>query len=168
MMDMNLSVTPATEADTPAIALLQIAVAEHLTAQYGQGHWSSPVTAKSVLRAIRTSRVLVVRQEGKIIATVRLASKKPWAIDLSYFTAVPKAIYLHSMAVIPDLQRQGVGKYLLNEAVSVARTLSVNAIRLDAYDADAGADAFYAKGGFREVGRVVYRKVPLVYFELLL
>jgi hypothetical protein len=41
------------------------------------------------------------------------------------------------------------------------------ALRLDAYDADAGAGGFYAKCGFREVGRVVYRKNPLVYFELL-
>lgn len=165
---MNRSVTYATEADTPAVALLHIAVAEHLTNQYGQGHWSSPVTAKGVLRAIRTSRVLVMRQAEDIIATVRLATKKPWAIDLSYFSDVPKAIYLHSMAVAPHLQRQGVGRYLINEAVSIARTLPVNAIRLDAYDADAGAGDFYAKCGFREVGRVVYRKVPLVYFELLL
>ena len=43
-----------------------------------------------------------------------------------------------------------------------------DAIRLDAYDAPAGAGDFYAKCGFREVGRATYRGVPLVYFELLL
>lgn len=41
-------------------------------------------------------------------------------------------------------------------------------MRLDAYDADAGAGGFYAKCGFLEAGRVTYRKVPLVYFELML
>ena len=29
------------------------------------------------------------------------------------------------------------------------------------------AGAFYARGGFREVGRVTYRKVPHIYFEVL-
>ena len=41
-------------------------------------------------------------------------------------------------------------------------------IRLDAYDAPAGAGPFYSRCGFREMGRVIYRKVPLVYFEQLL
>ena len=43
-----------------------------------------------------------------------------------------------------------------------------DAIRLDAYDADAGAGDFYAKCGFREVGKATYREVPLRYFEKLL
>ena len=33
---------------------------------------------------------------------------------------------------------------------------------------EAGAGSFYAKCGFREVGRVRYRTVPLIYFEMLL
>jgi hypothetical protein len=54
------------------------------------------------------------------------------------------------------------------EAVTVARAWPVDAIRLDAYDGPAGAGPFYAKCGLREVGHVVYRGVPLVYFEQLL
>ena len=38
----------------------------------------------------------------------------------------------------------------------------------DVYDADAGAGSFYAKCGFREVGRAKYRNTRLIYFELLL
>ena len=72
------------------------------------------------------------------------------------------------MAVAPDLQRQGIGRALVREGVAVAREWPSHAIRLDAYDAMAGAGGFYLKCGFREVGRVTYRKVPLIYFELLL
>jgi GNAT superfamily N-acetyltransferase len=70
--------------------------------------------------------------------------------------------------VAPDRQRRGLGRDLVREAISVARAWPSQAIRLDAYDAPAGAGAFYLKCGFREVGRVTYRKVPLIYFELLL
>jgi hypothetical protein len=39
---------------------------------------------------------------------------------------------------------------------------------LDAYDAAAGAGRFYARCGYQERGRVVYKGDPLIYFELLL
>jgi GNAT superfamily N-acetyltransferase len=69
------------------------------------------------------------------------------------------------MAVHPELQRNGVGRLLLKEAEAIARAWPADAIRLDAFDAEAGAGGFYAKCGWREVGRVTYRKDPLIYFE---
>ena len=165
---MKISVTTASEADAPAIAALRTSVAEHLTRKFGKGHWSSCVTEKSVLRTIKTSRVLVARSNREIIGTLRLETKKPWAIDLSYFKSVSRPLYLHDMAVTPDRQRRGIGRQLVEEAKAVARAWPSEAIRLDAYDSDAGAAPFYAKCGFLEVGRKTYRGVPLVYFELML
>jgi len=162
------TVAAATDADVTAIASLRTAVAGHLTREYGRGHWSSCPSEKSVLRGLRTSRVLVARDGSGIVGTLTLATKKPWAIDTAYFTAVRKALYLLDMAVAPALQRKGIGRLLLQEAIVVTRGWPSDAIRLDAYDAAAGAGAFYATCGFREVGRVTYRKVPLIYFELLL
>lgn len=161
-------VTVASESDAAEIVTVRSAAANRLTREFGKGHWSSCPTEKGVLRQIRSERVLVARSGDAITGTLVLATKKPWAIDVSYFTAVPKAIYLHSMAVAPEMQRQGIGRMLLDEARRVARAWPGQAIRLDAYDAAAGAGAFYSKCGFREVGRVVYRGTPLVYFEALL
>jgi GNAT superfamily N-acetyltransferase len=155
----------ATEADAAAIAALRNAAAEHLTQRHGTGHWSSVATERGVLRALRTSRILVERAGERLVATLRLATKRPWAIDPAYFTAVPQALYLTDMAVAPDVQRQGVGRGLLLEAERFARDWPSQAIRLDAYDAAAGAGEFYAKCGYREMGRVIYRKTPLVYYE---
>ena len=154
--------------EAPAIAALRTSVAEHLTRRYGKGHWSSGVSEKSVLRTIKTSRVLVARNNRGIIGTLRLETKKPWAIDLAYFKSVSRPLYLHDMAVTPDLQGRGIGRLLVEEAKTVARAWPSEAIRLDAYDSDAGAGPFYAKCGFLEVGRKTYRGVPLVYFELML
>jgi GNAT superfamily N-acetyltransferase len=102
------------------------------------------------------------------VAALTLATKKPWAIDLAYFTSVRKPLYLTDMAVATDMQRKGVGRAILDAARVVTRAFPADAIRLDAYDAPAGAGPFYAKCGFREVGRVTYRGVPLVYFEAVL
>ncbi len=117
---------------------------------------------------MRQSPILVARQGGGIVGTLRMATKKPWAIDVAYFTKVKKALYLVSMAVHPEHQRKGVGRALLEEAKRYARGFPAQAIRLDAYDAAAGAGGFYARCGFRETARVVYKDNPLIYFEFLI
>jgi GNAT superfamily N-acetyltransferase len=165
---MTLSFATADDADAAAIAALRTAVAEGLTRDHGRGHWSAGATEQGVLRGIQSSRVLVARDRGGVVATLRLAAKKPWAIDPAYFAGARRPIYLVDMAVEPGRQRQGIGRRLLEEARAVAAAWPGDAIRLDAYDGPAGAGPFYGKCGFREVGRVVYRGTPLVYFELLL
>jgi GNAT superfamily N-acetyltransferase len=162
----SMSVRPANQADAAAIATLRMQAGDHLAQRHGLR--PSCVTEKSVLRAIATSRVMVVQTRGVIVATLRLATKKPWAIDLTYFTPVSRAIYLHDMAVEPSQQGKGLGRMLVDEAKAQARAWPSQAIRLDAYDAVHGAGGFYARCGFVEVGKATYRKTPLVYFELLL
>jgi GNAT superfamily N-acetyltransferase len=106
---------------------------------------------------------------GKRIVTVlRLATKKPWAIDVAYFTPVKRPLYLTGMAVSVAHQGQGLGRLALADACAVARAWPADAIRLDAYDAEAGAGRFYTKCGCTERGHVVYKGTPLVYYELLL
>jgi len=48
-------------------------------------------------------------KRGRIVGTARMETKKPWAIDLEYFTPVGKAVYLHDVDVHPELQRSGIG-----------------------------------------------------------
>ena len=155
-------------ADAPALAALRNATAEDLTARFGRSWWSGHTTEKGVLSDLRHSSVFVTRRRGRIVATFRLTVKKPWAIDRTYFTPVARPLYLLSLAVAPDLQRRGVGRACLAHAATLARRWPADAIFLDAFDHAAGASDFYRKCDYREVGRVSYRDVPLVYFELLL
>jgi len=158
----------ATADNAETLATLHTEVADHLTRQHGRGPWSTKTSEKGVLLAMRTSQVFVARQGAEIVATLRLATKKPWAIETSYFAKCQRPLYLLAMAVKPAKQRQGLGKRCFEEAKEIAKGLSADAIRLDAYDAPAGASNFYASCGCSEVGRVSYRNTPLIYFELLL
>jgi GNAT superfamily N-acetyltransferase len=165
---MRLSFSIATQPEAPALAALHTEVSRDLTDRHGRGPWTLVTTEKGVLFGMRHATVLVARRGKRIVGTLHLATKKPWAIDVSYFTPVKKALYLTHMAVTPALQRQGVGQKLLEQATKHARALPANAVRLDAFDAEAGAGGFYAKCGYREVGRTTYRKARLIYYELLL
>ena len=157
----------ATADDAMAIASLRARVARSLTLQFGKGHWSSGGTERGVLFDMRGSMVCVARSRNRLIATLRLSTKKPWAVDKAYFSACKRPLYLTSMAVEPEMQRKGIGRLCVEEAMTIARAWPADAIRLDAYDAQAGAGEFYRKCGFREVGRASYRDVPLIYFEML-
>jgi GNAT superfamily N-acetyltransferase len=150
------------------IAALQNAAAGALTARFGEGHWSSLSTERGAILAQRHARVRVGRNGKRILTVVRLATKKPWAIDVSYFTPVQRPLYLTGLAVSVAHQGQGLGRLALEDARAVAAAWPADAIRLDAYDHEAGAGPFYVKCGFRERGRVVYKGNPLVYYELLL
>ena len=162
---MTIELAVAEAADAPAMCGVLGRAADDLTARYGKGHWSHGPSEPGVLRAIRTCRVLVARDGGTTVGTLALATKKPWAIDRAYFQPSKRPLYLIDMAVDPDHQGRGVGRALIEEAKNVARSWPADAIWLDAYDFEGGAGEFYARCGFREVGRVTYRKTPLIYYE---
>ena len=73
-----------------------------------------------------------------------------------------------SMAVDPGMQGKGIGRACLEEVRQICKKWPADAIRLDAYDAAAGAGEFYRKCGMREVGRAMYKTAPLIYFELMI
>jgi GNAT superfamily N-acetyltransferase len=165
---MTLLFTLATPADVEAVVSLRAAVARDLTERHGRGHWSSVGTERSVLRDIRTSHVILAWEDGVALGTARLATKRPWAINPSYFTPSKNVLYLTDMAVVPRCQGQGVGRRCIEQSKIVALEHDAMAIRLDAYEGPAGAGGFYAKCGFSERGRVSYRATRLIYYEILL
>jgi GNAT superfamily N-acetyltransferase len=159
---------PATTDEASLLAVLHTAVADHLTKLHGHGPWSSKTSEKGVLLAMRRSHVFVARLGLEIVGTLCLTTRKPWAIDSSYFSPCRKPVYLIAMAITPVRQRQGIGRRCMKEAERIAKALPADALRLDAYDAKAGAGGFYAKCGLVERGRVSYRGAPLIYFESVL
>ena len=116
---------------------------------------------------MKVSRVIVACASGDIVGTLTLQTKKPWSIDVTYFTPCRKVVYLVNMAVAPERQRSGVGRALLEDALVRSQGVPFEAIRLDAYDGPAGAGGFYRKCGYRHRGGRSYRGVPLMYFELM-
>ena len=165
---MSLSFRFATDEDIPGLVTLQVAVNADQERRFGRDRWSTTITERSVARGLRSSRVLIAMRQGGIAGEIRMQTKKPWAIDLGYFTPVARAVYLHDVHVDPRLQRSGIGRQLFERAKAAAREWPADAIRLDAYDGPSGGGPFYRKCGFTEVGRAVYRGVPLAYFEFVL
>ena len=156
----------AGEDDIAALYRLRVAAATDLTRRFGRGPWSSCGTEQGIRHKLTISDVLVGREKGAIVASLRLQKRKPWSVDVSYYTPVRRALYLCDMTVHPGRQRHGRGRMLVAAAVEAAG--DAEALRLNAYDAEAGAGDFYRKCGFAETRRASYRGVPLIFFERML
>jgi ribosomal protein S18 acetylase RimI-like enzyme len=163
----RIRIDVAGEEDIPGIVVVRVNAAEGLTARFGGGHWSGHANERGVAWDMRQGKVLVARRGKSIVGTLKVATRKPWAIDVSYFTPVKRPWYLTNMAVDPKHQGLGIGRRCVREAVRLVRELKGEAVRLDAYDAVAGAGPFYEKCGFTERGRITYRVTPLIYYEKL-
>jgi GNAT superfamily N-acetyltransferase len=167
-MGMDLTAHLATESDAAAVAALRTGAGAHLTSLHGRGHWTINVSDNGVIWDLERGRVIVARTGETIVGALSLGARKPWAIDAAKFRRVKRPLYLTNMAVAPDRQRQGVGRFLLEQARASARAWPADAIRLDAYEGAMGAGGFYAACGFSEIARATYRDVPLIYYELTL
>lgn len=163
-----LTFADATEADLVELQQLHAAATTALTARFGEGPWSKDVFGRTLGITPARNQLRVGRCNGRIVTSLRLQTKKPWVIDVTYFTSVARPLYLTGMAVHPDSQRRGLGRLALEDAHAVAAAWPADAIRLDVYDAPAGAGPFYAKCGYAERGRVTYRGIPHIYDECLL
>lgn len=167
-VDINVSISLATPDDAAAIADVISQAARDLTAKHGQGHWSAVATGRGVLNGMGKAKVLLARNGEEAIGTLRLTASRPWVIDPAYFTPVHRPVYLVDMAVRPGYQHLGVGSSLIQEAKAMATALGGDAIRLDAYAGVAGAGGFYEKCGFTEMGQIIYKTTPHIYFEWLI
>lgn len=170
---INVAFTIASANHVAELIALHRAVAEDLTRRFGQGPWSPPARynenpLRYDISRSKFVRILIASDSHGLAGSLRLQTKKPWSIDAGRFSPVKRPLYLTSMAVDPRLQGKGVGRRLLEEAATLARAWPGDAIRLDTFDAAAGAEGFYAKCGYREAARVTYQGVPHVDFELLL
>ncbi len=161
----SLHVVLATPEDARVVAAIRSEAAHALTERFGRGHWSREATERGVAAGFRQSRILLAFDDDVAVGTLRLSSRKPWAIDRALFTPVSRPLYVTDLAVRPAHQRHGVGRALLAEAMQLAAAYPAQALWLDAFDAPAGAAGFYTSCGFRECGRGRYRDTPLVYFE---
>ena len=163
---MQIDLQPATLDDVDDIVRLRNDASAHLTSTFGKGPYSGNITDKGIRFEMKTATIYVARdEERQMVASVNLSTRKPWAIDPAYFTNCKKPLYLTGMVVAPSVQRQGIGRAVVDEVRCIAREWPAEMIRLDAFDHVGGAGEFYAKCGLREVGRVVYRGCQLVYYE---
>lgn len=144
---------PADPGDAEALAALRDEAAAWLLeqgyVQWVPGEYDGSRFAQSIAR----DEVLVVRDHGRIVATVTLTTNDElvWADRHR-----PDASYLHRLIVARSRSGQGLGTTILREVERRAQARGHGVLRLDTVELNADLAAYYERHGFRAVGRREY------------
>ena len=165
---MRLKLQPATVEDAEAVAALRNAVSDDLTFKHGKGSWTRHSTTAGVLQDLRNAQLYVAVHRDEIVASLVLDTKIPWSTDLRKISKAKRPLFLTSMVVAPELQRQGVGRSCLAEVAKIFRRAKADAVLLETFDhRTAGAGPFYARCGWRVCGGAKSCDALVIYYELL-
>ncbi len=98
----------------------------------------------------RGDSLAVLNQTLRHGAVVLVARHGGEAIGTLWLTHDFRRAYIHHMAVKPELQNRGIGKLLMQEAVSIARELGFQA-KLEVHRDNPAAQKIYRDSGFVEL-----------------
>jgi GNAT superfamily N-acetyltransferase len=166
MAGPTIQIRLASTEDAPLVRELRVAVAEHLTREHGTGHWSQVGSVETIQDSAAAQILFVVEQGGELIGTFRLTDKKEAWYRASWFARPEaQAAYLRAMAIRPDDQRKGIGRFVMDWMEQRVQRKGLAALRFDAYDSKAGAGEFYRKCGYTHVHSGEFNGVALEYYE---
>ena len=96
------------------------------------------------------------RNNGKIVGAMAVTmyqSEYYHAIDWSQQVADDEVAVIHILAVSPDSQGKGIGSEMIREAIRIALSKGMQAIRLDALASNTPAHKIYKRLGFEYRGK---------------
>ncbi len=165
-MTPNLSLAMARVCDVGTIHRIHALTSVDLTARLGPGHWSTPPRREDLEHNLQFRRVYLVSEGDEICATFSLGDAAPHFWPRTIW-AEPKApaCCVFNVAVVPALQRRGIGQWAMGEAARIARTEDFRYLRLDAYADNPFSLAFYLRCGFERRGGTKIRGASLVCLE---
>jgi GNAT superfamily N-acetyltransferase len=151
----------------PEAHALAVRGAERIARDFGPGHWSRASSLRAWKGHIGLKDVYLAEQGGRAVAVFKLRAKKPhWVPKKRFAEPDARCLWLTDFYVDPDHLRRGIGRACMEEVRRIAAKAGCRWVRFDAYDAAAGAGAFYEKCGCVMVDRTALRGVKLLIFEL--
>lgn len=167
MEPIGLTYRPANgKADAEAVDHIHCQSSAEITARLGPGHWTHGSNVAGVRRSIRQRGVYLVARGEENVASFTVGGRFPRFWPPSLWQAPDaEALGVFGIAVLPPLQRQGIGTWVMRRIEDMARERGCRFVRLDAYEENPRSVAFYRKLGYQERGRLVVNGVPILCFE---
>ena len=136
MIDQAVRVRRAARSDAPAIALvLQVAFAEYKSLYTRAAFAATTPAAEEIARRLGEGPTWIALLHRAVVGTVSAVSRG-------------EALYVRSMAVVPDLRGRGVGRLLLEQVERYAGEQGFRCLELSTTPFLTSAIALYERSGF--------------------
>ena len=148
----------ATQKDFDAIIAFYDDVTERASDMAVYARWSKGKhpTAGGIRAYIDEGSMYLYRDDGIIVSAMAVTmyqGEDYHAIEWNQQVADDKAAVIHILAVSPDKQSEGIGSEMICEAIHLAQTNGMKAIRLDALASNTPAHSIYKRLGFEYHGQ---------------
>ena len=113
-------------------------------------------TVAGIRAYINEGSMYLYRERGIIIGTMAVTmyqGEDYHAIDWSQQVPDEKVAVIHILAVSPGYQGKGIGSEMIREAIRMAKSKGMQAIRLDALASNTPAHKLYKRLGFEYRGK---------------
>lgn len=165
-MTSEFALKQATADQLRELYALRKQAADDLSARFGSGHWGRVGSFRTMQEHQKQGLIYAGLRGQELVAMLRYSTQRPRFYRMEWFTDPDApAGHLTQMAVRTDLQDSGYGRACVAAIEAIARRGGASYIRLDSYDAPAGAGEFYRKCGYQQVHRGEFNRVPLIYWE---
>ena len=122
------------------------------TAPYSPGWKKDIYPSRDDLRnAIDRRELWVYELGGRIASAMILNSSRVEGyerLERESGISGESALFIHTLAVLPDFQRRGIASAMVCHAISIARERGCKAVRLDVLEGNEPAELVYTKLGF--------------------
>ena len=145
---------------------------EYLQTHINYPVWSSEHPSdESIKEAVRRSEQYICVEDGAIIGALLLSEDPDGDYDAgSWSRELKRGEYLsvHVLAVSADRYQSGVGSFMVDECIAIARAKGYKAVRLDIVPTNKPAERLYQKKGFVYAGTVDLKRptAPIPLFDL--
>lgn len=157
--------------------LPEVTVFYHQAIDYLQTHtnyplWSSEHPSdESIQEAVRRREQYICVEGDEIIGALLLSEDPDGDYDAGNWSKKLKEgeyLSVHVLAVSADRYQSGVGSYMVDECISIARSRGYKAVRLDIVPSNTPAKRLYQKKGFLYAGTVDLKRetAPIPLFDL--
>lgn len=119
---------------------------EEMFVRDGLMHWATPLAMEVIQEECLTKEFYLVKEKatGRAVAVFNITKHPPEYYDLD-----KESLYLHRIAVVPELWRRGIGKHIFEWAKVRARKDGCQSIRSTVYSEDARAKGYLVSMGYQ-------------------
>lgn len=152
-------IVKAKKIDIPEILALTRACAKSMIDK-GIYQWNEHYPSASAFEQdIEREELVVLKKDGAIIGTIVVSTIMDEEYeDVEWLTPSQGNIYVHRLAVHPDMQGKGYATKLMNYALFSAQQAGAPSIRLDTFSQNKRNQQFYESRGYKRLGSIYFPK----------
>lgn len=165
-------IRPAKIEEIPQILRLTKACAQHMIGN-GIFQWNKHYPSKAAfLKDVKRKELFVLEHHSMIQGCIAISSfmDEEYA-PVEWLTPNDNNLYIHRLAVHPELQGKGKARLLMDAAEQKAAEEKYTSIRLDTFSKNERNRRFYEARGYQKLGAIYFPKqsiYPFYCYELVL